>query len=90
MLGSDRHCYMCGETFGLERHHIYHGNPGRKISEANGFVVMLCPDCHRNGKQAVHRNRESDLKLKRTMQEEYEKTHTREEFMRLIGRNYSD
>jgi hypothetical protein len=36
----------------------------------------------------VHFNRELDLKLKRACQAKYEETHSREEFIALIGRNY--
>ena len=45
---------------------------------------------HRIGKDAVHNNRETDLMLKRICQEEFEKTHTREEFVRIIGKSYLD
>lgn len=33
-------------------------------------------------------NKEMDLELKRVYQKEYEKTHTREEFIKLIGKSY--
>lgn len=36
----------------------------------------------------VHFNKELNLKLKRECQEKFEETHSREEFMRLIGKNY--
>lgn len=36
----------------------------------------------------VHFNRELDLHLKREQQREYEQTHSRRDFMRLIGKNY--
>lgn len=38
----------------------------------------------------VHFDRALDLYLKREQQREYEKTHSREDFMRLIGKNYQD
>ena len=81
-------CYFCGATQSLEEHHIFFGNPGRKISERNGFKVKLCPYCHRKGPKAPHRDRNSDLMLKRIAQRKYEESHTREEFIELIGRNY--
>lgn len=37
---------------------------------------------------AVHFNRKLDVRLKRLAQEAYEKNHTREEFIALVGRNY--
>ena len=81
-------CVNCGK-YGTEVHHIFYGTGQRKISEKLGFKVRLCPSCHRGQPQGVHGgNRELDLKLKREFQTRYELTHTREEFIKLIGRNY--
>lgn len=80
-------CYMCGLQTDTALHHIYFG-PKRKTSDENGFTVFLCPGCHQYESYAVHRSRSVDLMLKAICQQEYEKTHTREDFMRLIGRNY--
>lgn len=85
---SDR-CFLCGERGQLEEHHIFFGNPGRKISEKHGFKIRLCPYCHRLSPNAPHRNRTTDLELKRICQKAYEEQgNTREEFIALIGRNY--
>ena len=81
-------CYFCGSHGPLETHHIFFGNPGRKISEQQGFKVRLCPECHRTGKKSPHRDRDTDLMLKRICQRAFEVTHSREEFIKLIGRNY--
>lgn len=80
-------CYLCGRQAETALHHIYFG-PHRKTSDKNGFTAFLCPDCHQYGPRAVHRCREADLRLKADCQAAFEKTHTREEFMKLIGRNY--
>lgn len=48
----------------------------------------LCHEHHNTSNNSVHFNREMDLKLKRLYQEEYEKNHTREEFIKIIGKNY--
>lgn len=40
------------------------------------------------GNQSVHGNREMDLVLKRLYQQEYEKNHSREDFINLIGKSY--
>lgn len=79
---------MTGDTNGLHRHHIYMGNPNRRISEENGFWVWLRYDWHNGAKYGVHSNRVLDLRLKQICQEKYEETHSREEFRRLIGRSY--
>jgi len=80
-------CYICKRQTDTALHHIYFG-PKRKISDKNGFVCFLCPTCHQYGAHAVHKCREVDLYIKAICQKVYEKTHTREEFMALIGRNY--
>lgn len=80
-------CYLCGRLVYLERHHLFFG-ANRKPSENYGLWVWLCPDCHRTGKQAVHKDYETNLRLKQAGQQAFERTHTREEFMRIFGRNY--
>ena len=89
ILQDEKKCYVTGRTDGLELHHIYFGDPNRKISDKNGFVIWLRPEYHRENK-GIHHNREFDLKVKRECQAKYEETHSREEFMALIGRNYLD
>ena len=88
LQGDTRECYLTGAADGLHRHHIYFGNPNRKISEANGFLVWLRWDWHNGAEYGVHFNRDLDLKLKRECQEKYEETHSREEFRKLIGKSY--
>lgn len=91
----DGTCYLCMKLDGdytvkrhLEEHHIFGGNPNRKISEAEGLKVCLCLEHHRVGPAAVHNNHDNMRILQQDAQREYEKTHTRKEFMELIGRNY--
>lgn len=80
-------CYICERHTDTALHHIFFG-PKRKISDENGFVCFLCPDCHQYGLHAVHRHRQTDLALRAICQEVYERKHSRDEFMALIGRNY--
>lgn len=91
---ADRICYLCAKLHEdyhqhryLEEHHIFDG-PNRIHSEAEGLKVYLCADHHRNGREAVHKNHDMMLLLQQDAQREYEKTHTREDFMALIGQNY--
>lgn len=86
-------CYLCMKLSGdytyhwyLEEHHIF-GGPNRVHSEAEGLKVYLCQECHR-GRNGVHMDREKMDFLHREGQKAYEKTHTRDQFMQLIGRNY--
>ena len=80
-------CMMCGTTRNLELHHIFFGTANRKISDKHGFTVWLCNEHHR-GWRSPHRDRDIDRTLKRLCQVVYEREHTREEFIELIGRNY--
>ncbi len=80
-------CYVCGKPR-QAIHHIFMGNPLRKISDANGFTVPLCYHHHNGSAEGVHFNRQLDLRFKRLCQKIFERTHSREEFIKLIGRNY--
>lgn len=80
-------CAVCGSPF-TEKHHVFYG-PDRKTSESHGFVCWLCPLHHRGQPQGIHGgNKALDLELKKHFQIEFEKEHSREEFMKLIGRNF--
>lgn len=91
----DGTCYLCRRLEhdyrihkNIEEHHAFPGNPGRQISEREGFKVFLCPEHHRIGPAAVHNNQENMRLIQRDVQEEYEQTHTRAEWMAIMGRNY--
>ena len=80
-------CYLCKRQGDTALHHVY-GAFNRWMSDENGFVVFLCPSCHTESSTSAHKCRDTDLYLKRRCQAAYEKNHTRDEFMRLVGRNY--
>lgn len=87
IMQSEKKCYITGRTTGLHHHHIY-GGANRQVSEKNGFWVYLAAELHNMSDSGVHFNRALDLALKAECQRKFEETHTREEFMRLIGKNY--
>lgn len=87
ILQTEKECYITGRTYGLHLHHIYEGK-NRKKSDKYGFVVYLSPEWHNMSDYGVHFNRELDLRLKRECQAKFEETHTRAEFMAIIGKNY--
>lgn len=87
ILQEEKACYVTGQTEGLHKHHIF-GAALRPISEREGFFVYLLPQFHNMSDEGVHFNKEFDLHLKQTCQRKYEETHTRAEWMALIGRNY--
>lgn len=72
-------CYYCGKEGKMDLHEIY-GGSNRKRSIENGFVVPLCRICHSNEKIIQY------LRIK--LQKEYEKNHSREEFIKIIGKSY--
>lgn len=78
------HCYWCKAYCGKDNlkddlHEIYPGR-NRRRSIKYGFVVPLCRE---------HHNNESVKEvLKKVCQFEYEQTHTREEFLQIIDKNY--
>ena len=78
---------MCGTPFDLHLHHIFYGS-NRKVSDKNGFVVWLCAKHHNMSDEGVHFDKTLDYYIKRKCQIEYEKAHTREEFIELIGKSY--
>lgn len=91
IMQDSKECFVTGATDGLDCHHIYFGNPNRRISDENGFWVWLRHDLH----MKLHDRRwpceRLDGLLKSMCQERYEKSGgTRAEFIALIGRNYLD
>lgn len=78
------HCYICGRVK-KQIHEIYKGR-NRQKSMKNGFCIPICEECHSKTETDV-----SFLNIYRQeCQKKYEETHTREEFMQIIGKNYLD
>lgn len=73
-------CEFCGKfSKRLDPHEIY-GGSNRKRSIKYKFIKLLCRKCHSNEKIINQ--------LRKDMQKEYERSHTREEFIALIGKSY--
>lgn len=89
IIQNKKQCFICYKPNGLHDHHIYFGVGRRRISEKHGFKVWLCPE-HHQGTFGVHgcRGHKLDVFLKQTCQRKYEETHSRDDFIKLIGRNY--
>lgn len=73
-------CALCGSPY-PQLHHIFEGR-NRKNSTKYGMIVPLCREHH----QWVHKTNYKGFKEK--AQKEFEKTHSREEFIKIFGRNY--
>ena len=83
-------CAVCEKPYAAT-HEVYFGTANRQISIAYGFQEKLCYKHHNDPSNKVsnpHFNIEVDDALKQKFQRIFEETHTREEFMKLIGRNY--
>jgi len=80
-------CYFCGRTDHLQIHHIMN-SADRKKSEEDGLCVWLCLWHHTGSPEAVHRNQEKKLHLKKVAQAIYEQEHSHEEWMQRYKRNY--
>ena len=77
------HCYICrfqGKKVLRDDLHEVYGGANRKRSILNGLVVPLC--------RKHHQNEEILSELKVAMQRMYEVNHTRDEFIKLIGKSY--
>ena len=77
------HCYFCRSGGCLDIHEIY-GGANRKMSMVHGFCVPICRNCHTR----ITNDAVMSQSLKADCQTIYELTHTRSEFMKIIGRNY--
>lgn len=72
-------CYYCHKQCKTDLHEVY-GGSNRITSIKNGLVVPLCRQCHSNENII--------MELKAKLQKEYEKNHTRTDFIKIIGKSY--
>ena len=79
MIKAGRCEYCNKQSKHLDPHEVY-GGSNRKRSITNGFIKKLCRECHSN-KKVIEQ-------LRIDTQKEYENNHTREEFIKLIGKSY--
>lgn len=73
-------CEYCGKySDKLDPHEVY-GGSNRKRSIKYKFVKLICRECHSDEKIIEQ--------LRIDVQKEYEKTHTRAEFIAIVGKSY--
>jgi len=84
-----RCCYVCKNTIGLHKHHIFEGR-NRNNSEEDGLWLYLCAKHHNMSDEGIHFNKELDLKVKKEAEkrwlEYYNKTI--DDFIKRYGKNY--
>lgn len=84
----EKRCYISGRTDWLEKHHLYQGS-NRKWSEKYGLWVWLNHFWHNEPPNGAHHNKNVMDYLHREGQKAFEEVRgTREDFMRIFGRNY--
>lgn len=77
-------CYVCGASGDTARHEVIYGTGRRQISKREGLWINVCPRCHAR----IHEGYYPELKM--AAQVLYERSHSRDEWMKLVGRNYRD
>lgn len=87
ILQSEKECWFCGATFGLEEHHIFAGVANRKISEKYGLKAWLCNE-HHTGKKGAQYDPDMNLQLKQEAQRKFEQIYSHDMWMKVIKKNY--
>lgn len=73
-------CEFCGQySKRLDPHEVY-GGSNRQRSIKHKFVKLICPKCHKD--------EEIIKQLRIDVQKEFEKNHTRAEFIAIVGKSY--
>lgn len=95
----DRTCYLCMKLHddydtrtGLQEHHVFMGNPGRKLSERYGLKIYLCFNHHTydGGPEAIHRNNDIRRMVEKEAQKAFEKKYLCPDFREIFGKNTLD
>lgn len=86
IIQGKKECLFCKSQF-VEEHHCF-GGANRKLSEKYGLKVYLCHKHHNEPPFGVHFNKENMDKVRMMAQKKFEETYSREDFMRIFGRNY--
>ena len=89
IVSNEKICFVCDTPFNIHKHHVFEGTGRRKLSEKYGCWVYLCGYHHNMSNEGVHFNKELELRLKKQCQTTWESLFgSREEFIKLFGRNY--
>ena len=90
IIQTEKRCYICGSERWLECHHVYGGNPNRKLSERYGLKVWLCHWHHNEPPTGVHFNAELRQRLQAKVQKKAMKYYgwDTDQFRSIFGKNY--
>lgn len=90
LQGKQKVCYVSGQKTDLQKHHIFHGEGRREVSDRHGFWVYLQAKYHSAALGGLHAypNSGLDLQLKRLCQREYEKVYGAEAFFEIFHEDF--
>lgn len=90
IICNDKECFICGTTFDLHRHHIFHQFGNRDKSEQDGCWIYLCMHHHDDySKECIHNNPQFEQVMKMFCQYVWEQEKgTRDEFRDRFGKSY--
>lgn len=87
-------CYLCMMLHSdfsekqTQEHHVIFGTANRRLSEKYGLKVYLCLEHHEAGREAVHRNAQIALMVKKEAQRAFEKRWPGLDFRKIFGKNF--
>lgn len=89
LQGKEKVCYITGATTGLQKHHCFRASRRAK-ADKHGLWVWLTAEYHVLAPYAVHNKDGKQLyrQLQRECQRAYLESHSMEEWMELMGKNY--
>lgn len=79
-------CIVCGAP-AQHMHHVFMGSK-RKLADQDNYIIPLCYRHHLDSKDGIHFNTQLREEWQQIAQEHFERTHTREEFIKRYGRSY--
>ena len=82
---AEDYCEVCGKPY-AHNHEIFFGK-NRQNSIKYGMQKRLCEE-HHEGALSPHHDKDIDDEYKREGQTKFEETHSREDFIRIFGKNY--
>ena len=93
IIQDEKECFLCRYFFDVENvtwlecHHIF-GGANRHLSEKFGLKLFLCHKHHNEQPFGVHQNKEHRILIRQIGQKAFEKKHSREDFLKIFGKNY--
>ena len=89
ILSNKPECYVCGARHNLHRHHCIYGSANRRLSDADGLWIYLCPYHHNMSDHGVHFDKKLDERIKQDAQNAWEERYgNREAFIKRYGKSY--